>query len=139
MNVGQAWYHWYVAASPTNRGQVFLGAIDTFRGSLSGTTWTWKNITTQGLNSIHPDQHSLTFAPDNSQVIYAGNDGGVYRSGNSGNTWTALNRGLGITEVEYLGSDPNTWKWLMAGHTGQRHDPLHRTDRVGAYPRRRRR
>jgi hypothetical protein len=115
MNVSQAWYDWYVAASPTNRGQVFLGAIDTFRGSLSGTTWTWKNITTQGANSIHPDQHCLTFAPDNSQVIYAGNDGGVYRSGNSGNTWTALNRGLGITEVEYLGSDPNTWKWLMAG------------------------
>jgi hypothetical protein len=115
MNVSQAWYDWYVAASPTNRGQVFLGAIDTFRGSLSGTTWTWKNITTQGANSIHPDQHCLTFAPDNSQVIYAGNDGGVYRSGNSGNSWRALNRGLGITEVEYLGSDPNTWQWLMAG------------------------
>lgn len=115
MNVNQAWYDWYVAASPTNRAQVYLGAIDTFRGDLSGTTWTWKNITTQGMNSIHPDQHSLTFAPDNSKVIYAGNDGGVYRSKNSGTNWTALNRGLGITEVEYLASDPNTWKWLMAG------------------------
>lgn len=115
MNVNQAWYDWYVAASPTNRGQVFLGAIDTFRGSLSGTTWTWTNVTSQGANSIHPDQHCLTFAPDNPKVIYAGNDGGVYRSGTSGSTWTALNRGLGITEVEYLGSDPNTWKWLMAG------------------------
>ena len=115
MNVTQAWYDWYVAASPTDRAQVYLGAIDTFRGSLSGTTWTWKNITTQGMNSIHPDQHSLTFAPDSSRVIYAGNDGGVYRSKNSGSTWTALNRGLGITEVEYLASDPNTWKWLMAG------------------------
>jgi hypothetical protein len=115
MNVNQAWYDWYVAASPTNRAQVYLGAIDTFRGSLSGTTWTWTNITTQGVNSIHPDQHCLTFAPDNVKVIYAGNDGGVYRSANGGNTWTALNRGLGITEVEYLASDPNTWKWLMAG------------------------
>ena len=25
------------------------------------------------------------------------------------------NEGLGITEIEYLASDPNTWKWLMAG------------------------
>jgi hypothetical protein len=115
LSVNQAWYDWYVAASPTNRGRVFLGAIDTFRGDLSGTTWAWTNITSQGGNSIHPDQHSLTFAPGNANVIYAGNDGGVYRSATSGNTWKALNRGLGITEVEYLGSDPTTWQWLMAG------------------------
>lgn len=115
LSVTQAWYDWYVAASPTNRGEVYLGAIDTFRGALSGASWTWKNITTQGGNSIHPDQHSLTFAPDNAKVIYAGNDGGVYRSANKGASWTALNRGLGITEIEYLGSDPNSWQWLMAG------------------------
>jgi hypothetical protein len=115
LSVNQAWYDWYVAASPTSRGRVFLGAIDTFRGDLSGTTWIWTNITSQGNNSIHPDQHSLTFAPGNANVIYAGNDGGVYRSATSGNTWKALNRGLGITEVEYLGSDPTTWQWLMAG------------------------
>jgi hypothetical protein len=115
LSVNQAWYDWYVAASPTNRGRVFLGAIDAFRGDLSGTAWTWTNITSQGNNSIHPDQHSLTFAPGNANVIYAGNDGGVYRSATSGNTWKALNRGLGITEVEYLGSDPTTWQWLMAG------------------------
>jgi hypothetical protein len=115
IDVNQAWYDWYVAASPTDSRQVFVGAIDTFRGTLSGTTWRWKNITTQGRNSIHPDQHALTFSPGNSKVIYAGNDGGVYRSANSGNNWKALNRGLGITEVEYLGSDPNTWMWLMAG------------------------
>jgi photosystem II stability/assembly factor-like uncharacterized protein len=48
-------------------------------------------------------------------VIYAGNDGGIYRSANSGASWTALNKGLGITEIEYLASDPSTWKWLMAG------------------------
>jgi hypothetical protein len=115
LNVNQAWYDWYVAASPASSARVYLGAIDTFRGDLSGTAWTWRNVTTQGANSIHPDQHSLTFAPDNSNVLYAGNDGGVYRSANSGNTWTSLNDGLGITEVEYLASDPNTWQWLMAG------------------------
>jgi hypothetical protein len=115
LNINQAWYDWYVAATPNNQNQVYIGAIDGYRGTVSGSTGTWANITTQGNNSIHPDQHCLTFAPNNPQVIYAGNDGGIFRSGNSGATWTALNKGLGITEIEYLASDPNTWKWLMAG------------------------
>jgi hypothetical protein len=115
LDVSQAWYDWYVAAPFDNKNQVFLGAIDGFRGSLSGSTWTWTDITKQGNNSIHPDQHCLTFSPDSSKIIYAGSDGGIFRSANSGATWAPLNKGLGITEVEFLASDPNTWKWLMAG------------------------
>jgi hypothetical protein len=115
INVNQAWYDWYVAATPDNKGQVYLGAIDTFRGDLSGSSWKWTNITTQGDKSIHPDQHCLTFSPGNSKIIYAGNDGGIFRSASSGSSWTTLNKGLGITEVEYLAGDPSTWKWLMAG------------------------
>ena len=115
LSVNQAWYDWYVAAAPDNKGLVYLGAIDAYRGSLGVSAWTWKNVTTQGSNSIHPDQHCLTFSPNNSKIIYAGNDGGIYRSANSGASWTALNKGLGITEMEYLASDPNTWKWLMTG------------------------
>ena len=115
LNVTQAWYDWYAAATPNKTGQVFLGAIDTIRGDLTGSTWQWTNITTQGANSIHPDQHCLAFAPGNSKTIYLGNDGGIFRSQNSGGTWKALNKGLGITELEYLGSDPTTANWLMAG------------------------
>ncbi len=115
LDINQAWYDWYVAVRPDNRGQVYLGAIDAFRGDLSGSSWAWTDITTQGGKSIHPDQHCLTFSPGNSKIIYAGNDGGIFRSTNSGASWTPLNKGLGITEVEYLASDPNTWKWLMAG------------------------
>src|SRR5262249_50684378 len=111
----QAQYDWYVAAAPNNTARVFIGAIDTFRGTLSGSTWQWTNITTRAGNSIHPDQHCLTFAPGNPNVFYAGNDGGIFRSANAGNTWTALNKGLGICEIEYLASDPNTWRWLLAG------------------------
>jgi photosystem II stability/assembly factor-like uncharacterized protein len=112
---GQAQYDWYVAASPDNQQQVYLGTIDLFRGTLTGSTWSFRNISTQGSNSIHPDQHCLAFSPDDSRIIYAGNDGGIFRSANSGANWTALNNGLGITEIEYLASDPNTSNWVMAG------------------------
>lgn len=115
INTNQAWYDWYVAAAPDNPKKVYLGEIDTYRGTLSGSTWSWTNITTQGAKSIHPDQHCLAFSPGNSNIIYAGNDGGIYRSANSGASWTELNKGLGITEIEYLASDPNSWQWLMAG------------------------
>jgi photosystem II stability/assembly factor-like uncharacterized protein len=115
LEIGQAQYDWYVAAPANNTKQVFIGAIDTFRGTLTGTTWHWKNVTTQGANSIHPDQHALTFSPGNDNILYAGNDGGLYRSANGGASWKSLNEGLGICEIEYLASDPSTWQWLLAG------------------------
>jgi hypothetical protein len=115
LEIGQAEYDWCVAASPSDTGEVFIGAIDTFRGRLSGTQWQWKNVTTQGPNSIHPDQHCVVFAPNDADVVYAGNDGGIYRSANSGTTWKSLNKGLGICEIEYLAGDPTTWEGLIAG------------------------
>jgi photosystem II stability/assembly factor-like uncharacterized protein len=115
LEIGQAQYDWYVAAPQDNTGQVFIGAIDAFRGKLTGSTWKWTNVTTQGAQSIHPDQHCLTFSPNNSKIIYAGNDGGIFRSADAGTTWNALNNGLGISEIEYLAGDPNTWQWLLAG------------------------
>ena len=111
----QAWYDWHVAATPNNPGQVFLGAIDLFRLDLVGSSWRLTNISTQGKNSIHPDQHCLTFSPDNPKIIYVGSDGGIFRSANSGATWKALNEGLAITEIEYLATDPGNSKWVMAG------------------------
>lgn len=115
IKITQAGYDWFVATPPDTANEVFVGAIDAFRGRLTGTTWRWKNITTQGSHSIHPDQHSLTFSPGYPRTIYAGNDGGLYRSTDDGDSWASLNDGLAITEVEYMASDPATSNWLMAG------------------------
>jgi len=116
LNITQAWYDWYVAATPNDVNEVYVGAIDTLRGNLSGTTWSWTNISTQGANSIHPDQHCLAFSPTSSSTIYAGNDGGIYKSTSKGATWTSLNKGLGITEIEYMaGFAGNASGNLMAG------------------------
>lgn len=48
LNISQAWYDWYVAAPPDNSGRVYLGAIDTIRGDLTGSTRKWTNVTTHG-------------------------------------------------------------------------------------------
>jgi hypothetical protein len=104
MNISEAWYDWYVVATPDKADQVFLGAIDAYRGTLKNDTWSWTNITTQGNNSIHPDPHCLAFSPNDSEILFAGSDGGAFRSSDSGASWTSLNAGLVITEIEYLAS-----------------------------------
>jgi hypothetical protein len=116
LSIGQAWYDWYVAAAPDSDIQVYLGAINMHRGDLSGTTWTWMNLSakTSG-DSIHPDQHSIAFHPTNANIVFAGNDGGLYRSPNRGINWQSLNNGLTITEFEYLAQDFGSSNWVMGG------------------------
>jgi repeat uncharacterized protein DUF346 len=121
MNISQAWYDWYVATAPDNTTQVYLGAIDAYRGDLASGNWTWTDISTKAAgvagSSIHPDQHMIAFDPANPSVIYCGCDGGLFRSPDRGVNWTALNCGLGITEVEYMvnNNSPGNTQWLLAG------------------------
>ncbi|MBD0278395.1 MAG: hypothetical protein ICV81_10600, partial [Flavisolibacter sp.] len=111
----QAWYDWYLAVSPDNAAEIYLGAIEAYRGNLSGTTWTWIMISNKAGDDIHPDQHAIAFDPANANVVYAGNDGGLFSSSNRGISWISLNNGLGITEIEYLAQDYGSSSWLLGG------------------------
>ncbi|MDQ4044180.1 MAG: hypothetical protein M3173_01850 [Chloroflexota bacterium] len=116
LNIGQAWYDWFVAAAPDRDTQVYLGAIEVHRGDLSGTTWTWTTLSAKPSgDSIHPDQHAIAFHPTDPNTIFVGNDGGLYRSPNRGINWQALNTGLAIAEIEYIAHDPGSARWLMGG------------------------
>lgn len=117
VSTGQAWYDWYVAAAPDSNAQVFCGAIESYRGTLSGTTWTWLCISNKGStgSSIHPDQHAIAFEPGNSNMIYVGCDGGLFRSPDRGVTWQHCNNGLVITEFEYLAQNVGSSRWLIGG------------------------
>ncbi|HKH14088.1 MAG TPA: hypothetical protein VKA47_05470, partial [Solirubrobacterales bacterium] len=116
VNVNQAWYDWYVAAAPDRGNQVYCGAIDSYRGDVSGTTWTWTNLSSKSSgDSIHPDQHAIAFEPGNPDQIYIGNDGGLYRSPNRGVNWTHCNNGLVISEFEYLAHDYGSSRWVIGG------------------------
>lgn len=116
-SVGQAWYDWYVAVAPDQANQVYCGAIDVHRGTLSAGTWTWVNLSSKssGGNSIHPDQHSIAFEPGRPATVYAGNDGGVYRSDDRGINWVHCNNGLQVTEFEYIAHNVGVSRWLIGG------------------------
>ena len=116
LNTTQAAYDWYVAVSPDNENQIYIGAIDLIRGDFDGAVWNWTNLSTKASgDSIHPDQHAIAFDARNANIIYAGNDGGLFQSPDRGITWNSLNRGLGITEIEYLAQDLGSSNWLLAG------------------------
>ncbi|MCB2410498.1 hypothetical protein [Hymenobacter lucidus] len=112
---GQAWYDWFLAVAPDNDSEIYLGAIEAYRGNLAGSTWSWVTISNKTGDDIHPDQHVIAFDPTNANVVYVGNDGGLFVSPNRGTSWTSLNNGLGITEIEYLAQDYGASSWLVAG------------------------
>ena len=115
--VNQAWYDWFLDTAPDNANQIYCGAIEVHRGDLSGTTWTWRNLTNKGTTgqSIHPDQHAIAFEPGNANSLYIGNDGGLFRSPDRGLTWQHCNNGLVISEFEYLAQDFGSSRWLLGG------------------------
>ena len=117
VSTNQAWYDWFLAVAPDRDTQVYCGAIETHRGDLSGTTWTWRNLTNKGAtgDSIHPDQHAIAFEPGRPDTIYVGNDGGLYRSPDRGITWQHCNNGLVISEFEYIAQDYGSSRWLIGG------------------------
>lgn len=118
LETGQAWYDWFLAVAPNNPDLIYLGAINVHRGIRQASgSWTWLNVSakTPTGDSIHPDQHALAFSPADPNVMYVGNDGGIYRSPDAGTTWESLNRGLCITEIEFLAHHPEYDAWILAG------------------------
>ncbi len=117
LSTDQAWYDWFAAVAPNNPDVLYLGAINVHKGVRSATNaWTWTNISARTVgDSIHPDQHAIAFSPTDPNVVFIGNDGGVYRSPDGGNTWQSLDKGLCITEFEYLAQHPQFEAWLLGG------------------------
>jgi hypothetical protein len=116
LNVKQAWYDWFLGVAADNPGQIYLGEIHMWRGDLSGSSWSWTNVSSKaGGDSIHPDQHAIAFAAGAPDVVWVGNDGGVFMSPNRGVSWRHRNTGLAITEIEYVAQNRGDARWLLAG------------------------
>ncbi len=115
LRTGQAWYDWFLAVAPDRSNQIYLGAIEAWRGDRRGRNWVWTRISNKPGDDIHPDQHAIAFDPVDPDIVYVGCDGGLYRSPDRGNAWVSLNDGLYITEIEYIAHDPGSALWLLGG------------------------
>jgi hypothetical protein len=105
-----------MAISPVNPSILYWGAVTLYKGIRGASGWTWRNISSRNSgDSIHPDQHHLAFDPSDPNVLYACNDGGIFRSPDGGTSWTSLNRGLSITEFEFLIHLESDDNWLIGG------------------------
>jgi len=96
---------WDISTLPGNSNVVIVvlagfGTPHVWRGTLSGTTFTWVNISGTMPNAV-PDVpvNSLVIDPVNATHFYVGTDIGVFRTTNSGSTWQLFNDGLPNTAV----------------------------------------
>jgi len=114
---GQNFYDLMIGVDPTNDANVFVGGIEIFKTTNSGTSWSqltdWTGAN-GALDGVHSDQHCMAFATTSRMVF--GNDGGIYYSNDSGTTITERNSGYNVTQF-YMGSINQTGatQKLMAG------------------------
>ncbi|MDO1502255.1 DUF5011 domain-containing protein [Winogradskyella maritima] len=117
---GQAFYDLMIEADPNNDNIVYVGGIDLFRTTNSGTSWSqiskWSNnpgLNTLNVPLVHADQHAMTFRPGNSNQAIFGNDGGIYYASSlsaatgSGSAISVRNNNYNVTQYVKAGIGPD--------------------------------
>jgi len=106
----QAFYDLMIESDPTNDQIIYVGGIDLYRSSNSGSSWT---AISDWFSNVHSDQHAMVFKPGNPNIALFGNDGGVYYCGNlssaTGNSTTAItsrNNDYNVTQFYSVGVAP---------------------------------
>ncbi len=117
---GQGWYDHAIIADPTNANVCYAGGVFPYQEGYAGVIRTgdtgnnWTDITFDNDgNSVHPDQHALTFGPDG--TLWLGNDGGVWKTTNGGGDWLHCNNGLEITMFYTVTPHPTDRDRLLGG------------------------
>ena len=114
---GQGWYDLVLQVAPDNPATVYVGGVNLWKSTSSGSSWTrltnWYTGTV--VPYIHADQHGFTFLPGSSSTILAGNDGGVFVSTNSGTSWTDRSAGIAATQFYRLGGSATNPNRVYAG------------------------
>jgi chitodextrinase len=107
---GQAFYDLVIEADPSNDNIVYVGGIDLFKSTNSGTSWSQLSHWYGGFgiaNNVHADQHAISFGNNNSSRVLFGNDGGIYYSANGGSAISVRNRGYNVTQFVKAGIGPD--------------------------------
>ena len=111
---GQGAYNMNIAVHPLDENIVYISGMSIWKAIYNPDKdrWDFSNIG----EDIHPDNHAFAFDPENPNVIYTGNDGGIYRSKDAGNIWDdSINKGLCITQFEFMEQHPNSDNLILAG------------------------
>ena len=106
---GQAFYDLVIEADPSNDNIVYVGGIDLFKTTNSGSSWSQLSHWYGGFGyqEVHADQHSIAFGNNSSSELLFGNDGGIFYSGNSGSTISVRNTGYNVTQFVKAGIGPD--------------------------------
>jgi len=107
---GQAFYDLVLEVNPSDDTKVYVGGIDLFSSTDSGTTWSqiskWSNnndLAALPVSLVHADQHVMAFHPINTNIAVFGNDGGIFYTNNLAgaslsSSISSRNKGLNITQ-----------------------------------------
>jgi hypothetical protein len=101
----QAWRNISIAVSPTNAADVYVGGLDVYKSTNSGTNWTQLSDWATGTASFfcHADIFDMYC---DATYLYAATDGGLYRMTRSTDSWVSLNNTMQIAQAYRLGIDP---------------------------------
>jgi hypothetical protein len=114
---GQGWYDLALGASPTNKDEIMVGGVNTWKSTNGGANWTintcWNLAVCPGIQAAHSDCHDIVYATGT--TAYLGTDGGIFRTTNGGTNWTQLNSNFNISQPYSIGCSASNPNLIIAG------------------------
>ncbi len=114
---GQGWYDLALGASTSNKDEIMVGGVNTWKSVNGGSSWTintcWNTVTCPGIQAAHSDCHDIIYS--SGTTAYLGTDGGIFRTTNSGSTWTQLNSNFNISQPYSIGCSASNASLIIAG------------------------
>lgn len=121
---GQAWYDLIITVHPTDANNVIVGAVDLFKTTNGGTSWSqlskwWSGIAASA-SVVHADQHEIVYRPGFPNEAVFSNDGGVYYSANlnatpSLTTISSRNQNYNVTQFYTAAAHPTQANYMLGG------------------------
>lgn len=107
----QGWYDLAVNVKPDDSDVVIVGAVDVFRSTDGGVTYSresdWSPDSGDLDNYVHADIHTFVNHPEDPNIVFVGCDGGIFQSNNFAETFIDLNNDLRIAQNYGAATSPD--------------------------------
>ena len=113
---GQGWYDLACGVSTTDKNEITVGGVNSWKSLDGGATW---NLNTHwygggGVPYVHADLHAVEYV--NGTTCYLGTDGGVAITTDGGASWTTINGQMNIAQSYRIGQSTTTANYVLSGH-----------------------